>query len=103
MVGQVWSSERLPDRVIDGVGEEADGEGGGGEVEVGGERGECAVRARVVVQHGRYLPRGAGGAGHMYWGAEADGELRREKRRGWGGGRVSGFPGFVVLATTKVM
>jgi len=57
------SSAELPDGVVDSVGEEADGAGGGGEVEVGGERGERAVRARVVVEHRRDLPRGAG-AGH---------------------------------------
>jgi hypothetical protein len=58
-----FSSVGLPDGVVDGVGEEADGAGGGGEVEVGGERGERAVRARVVVEHRRDLPLGAG-AGH---------------------------------------
>lgn len=63
----------LPDGVVDGVGEEADGAGGGGEVEVGGERGERAVRARVVVEHRRDLTRGAG-AGHAI-------DIAAERRR----------------------
>jgi hypothetical protein len=60
---------------------------------VGGERSECAVRARVVVQHGRHLPRGAS-AGHEHCRWRADG-----RRRGWGrgaagGGGGLGCPGF---------
>ena len=53
----------VPDGVVDGIGEEADRVGGGGKIEVSSERGERAVRARVVVEHRRDLPRGAG-AGH---------------------------------------
>lgn len=53
----------VPDGVVDGIGEVADRVGGGGKIEMSGERGERAVRARVVVEHRRDLPRGAG-AGH---------------------------------------
>lgn len=44
-----------PDGVVDGVGEEEHRQGGCGEVEMGGEGREGAVRARVVVEHGRLL------------------------------------------------
>lgn len=44
------------DRGVDSVGEEEGGSAGGSQVEVGGQSGECAVRARVVVKDRHSMP-----------------------------------------------
>ena len=79
----------VPDGVVDGIGEEADRVGGGGKIEVSGERGERAVRARVVVEHRRDLPRGAG-AGHAIDIPAGHGHAAQVRRTGrwqvWFGG-----------------
>lgn len=54
---KIGGERAWPDGIVDGVGEEGDGEGDGLEVEVGGQSREGAIGARVVVKHSRPPPR----------------------------------------------